>query len=414
MKRLLGIGLLVLLAASPSLGGGSIRAAEEDHIDRVGIDMGSSGNTLPDSSGPGTIDDTPERCIQKSSSAPNFYIDIYADQIPLNEEAVGYDVELHWSPGTGFIEVENVTEGMLEYGYWDYSGGSGNDNAGNSNAVFGGWSVPPPATTSPVIGGAALITAGQQSWEGPQVVARLEIGIIGSGPQIVELWLADVGIADDESNPIPIDNIDDTNVRVNLAIDQDCPGVMPTPPPGTSTPSTPTPMPTPPPGTILLVGGWNNACYVGLEQPIEDVLADAAEHVLAVYRMRVDLGFDRWFPNRPEVSTITTVSPFQPLFILMSQYGFWPHEPSGTLPASVSLARGWNNVCYTGQTKSVEDATAGVAGGFSIMYQLGSDQFWRRYVPIRPDVSNIVQVSQYDTVLMLVNQEGGTSWTFDP
>ena len=78
------------------------------------------------------------------------------------------------------------------------------------------------------------------------------------------------------------------------------------------------------------------------------------------------------------------------------------------------LASGWNSVCYTGQTKSAGDATAGVAGGFVIMYQLGSNQGWSRYVPARPEMSNIAQLSQYDTVLMLVDQEGGTSWTFDP
>ena len=164
----------------------------------------------------------------------------------------------------------------------------------------------------------------------------------------------------------------------------------------------------------MLVSGWNNACYVGSEQPIEDALADVAENVLAVYRMRADQGFDRWFPNRPEASNITTVSPYQPLFILMGQYAFWQHEPSGTPPTSVPLASGWNSVCYTGQTKSAGDATAGVAGGFVIMYQLGSNQGWSRYVPARPEMSNIAQLSQYDTVLMLVDQEGGTSWTFDP
>jgi len=209
-----------------------------------------------------------------------------------------------------------------------------------------------------------------------------------------------------------------TLMPAQLAINENCPAVppapSPTPTPSTPTPGTPTPLPTPPPGTILLVGGWNNPCYVGPEQPIEDALADIADQVVAVYRMRADQGFDRWFPNRPEASTITAVSPYQPLLILMSQYGFLPHEPSGTPSASVPLASGWNNVCYTGQTKSAEDATAGVAGGFVIMYRLGSDQGWSRYVPARPEVSNIIQLSQHDALLMLVNQESGTTWTFDP
>jgi len=199
-----------------------------------------------------------------------------------------------------------------------------------------------------------------------------------------------------------------------LAINQDCSGVTPTAtgtPTSTSTPGTPTP--TPPPGTALLASGWNNPCYVGPEQPFEAALGDVAAHVVAAYRMRADQDFDRWFPNRPDVSNIATVSPYQALFILMDQSASWAQEPSGTPPASVSLS-GWNSVCYTGQTKPAGDATAGVAGGFAIMYQLASNQSWSRYVPDRPDVSDLPNLSQFAAVLMLVSQEGGTSWTFDP
>jgi hypothetical protein len=246
---------------------------------------------------------------------------------------------------------------------------------------------------------------------GDGVLVRLSLDIGGSG--VVTFALNPPPLSAYYASKEAPHNL--TFVYAQLAINQDCSALPPTPLPTlTPTPGTPTPRPTPPPGTILLVGGWNNACYVGPEQPIEDVLADVADQVVAVYRMRADQGFDRWFPNRPEAGNITTVSPYQPLLILMSQYGFWPHEPSGTPSASVPLASGWNNVCYTGQTKSPEDATAGVAGGFVIMYRLGSDQGWSHYVPDRPEVSDIVQLSQYDTVLMLVSQEGGTSWTFDP
>jgi hypothetical protein len=62
----------------------------------------------------------------------------------------------------------------------------------------------------------------------------------------------------------------------------------------------------------------------------------------------------------------------------------------------------------------VEDATAGVAGGLVIMYQLDSEQGWRYFAPARQEMGNIAQLNQYDTVLVLVNQEGGTTWTFDP
>jgi hypothetical protein len=256
----------------------------------------------------------------------------------------------------------------------------------------------------------AFYLAGGPGTAGDGTLARLGLDIGGSG--LVTFALNSPFSAYESGLGLPTVTL----ASAQLAINQDCPGVTPTPTPGTPTPgtSTATPLPTPPPGTIMLVSGWNNPCYVGPEQPIEDALANVADQVLAVYRMRADQGFDHWFPNRPEASDITTISPYQPLIILMGQYAFWPHEPSGTPPPSVSLARGWNNVCYTGQTKSVEDATAGVAGGLVIMYQLDSEQGWRYFVPARPEISSIEQLSQYDTVLVLVNQEGGTTWTFDP
>ena len=253
-----------------------------------------------------------------------------------------------------------------------------------------------------------LYLSGGPGTVGDGVLVRLGLDIGGSGvvtffvnPPPHSAYVSEAGVH----------NL--TLVSARLAINENCPAVPPAPSP-TLTPSTPTPMPTPPPGTILLVGGWNNPCYVGPEQPIEDALADVANHVLAVYRMRIDQGFDRWFPNRPGASNISAVNPYESLFILMGQDAFWPHEPSGTPPASVPLVRGWNNVCYTGQTKSPVDATAGVAGGFVIMYRFDGGQGWSRYVPDRPEVSTIEQLNQYDTVLMLVSQEGGTTWTFDP
>jgi len=271
-----------------------------------------------------------------------------------------------------------------------------------------------PDSDGVFVAGAVYLTGGPGT-AGDGTLARLGLDIGGSGLVTFALNPPDLSAYASVAGEHSL-----TLVSAQLAINQDCPGVTPTPTPGTPTPGTPTatptatPLPTPPPGTIMLASGWNNPCYVGPEQPIEDALADVVDDVLAVYRMRADQGFDSWFPNRPEASNITTVSPYQPLFILMGQYAFWPHEPSSTPPPSVSLARSWNNVCYTGQTKSVEDATAGVAGGLGIMYQLDSEQGWRYFVPGRPEIGSIEQLTQYDTALMLVNREGGTTWTFDP
>jgi Tol biopolymer transport system component/pimeloyl-ACP methyl ester carboxylesterase len=163
-----------------------------------------------------------------------------------------------------------------------------------------------------------------------------------------------------------------------------------------------------------LVAGWNQACYIGAEQPIDQALANIVGGVLAVYRLNASQTFDRWFPGRPDVSTITSVTPYQPLFVLMSSAASWDQSPAETPPTSTSLVQGWNNVCYAGETKSADDATSGMSGTFSILYRLGSDQTWGRFVPGRPDVSSISELNTYNAVLVLVTQAGGMQWIFNP
>jgi len=465
MTRLLAIGLLatVWLASLSMVACGGQAEAEKISAAAVGtIEMGidpeTTGNTA---STLGTL----ERCVRVDVPSPAFddvsdyNIDVYVKGD--TQAPIAYDASVVYTAvNDGCPAVEDPETGAQCFNSSDDDGDtmandgcpqvgataeSGDQCVGNAGADDDGDAIvhvaaPGTNTLIKMPGGFepgpavlpdsdGIFTAGviyldptKSGTPGDGVLLRLGLDIGGSGvvtfslnPKPLTSYSSDAGTHCGVGVGVP----DCKRDTAQLAINQDCPGVTPTPTPGTPTatpmPGTPTPLPTPPPGTILLVSGWNNVCYVGPEQPIEDALAGVADRVLAVYRMRADQGFDSWFPNRPQASNITTVSPYQqPLFILMSQYGFWPHEPSGTPPTSVPLASGWNNVCYTGQTKSPEDATAGVAGGFVIMYRLGSDQGWSHYVPDRPEVSDIVQLSQYDTVLMLVSQEGGTTWTLDP
>jgi len=163
-----------------------------------------------------------------------------------------------------------------------------------------------------------------------------------------------------------------------------------------------------------LVPGWNHACYTGASQPVEDALAGLTGDVRAAYRLRPDQAFDRWFPNRPDLSTLTTVGPYEALFVLTTAGGDWLQTPSGTPPASTNLVGGWNSACYLGQTKSVEEATTGIADQLAILYMLEGTEGWSRFVPDRPEVGNITQLEQYEAVLMLVKGTGGASWAFDP
>ena len=172
-----------------------------------------------------------------------------------------------------------------------------------------------------------------------------------------------------------------------------------------------------PPGSLLTVSlaqGWTYACYVGIQQPVDVALADVLRDVLAVYRLRADQGYDRWFAGRPELSTLTSLNPNDALLILTSAGGTWLQELPSTPPASVALTQGWNSVCYAGQTKAVELATAGIAEQLSVLYSLGSNQSWRRYIPGRPDVSTIMVVDQNRALLVLKSTPGNVTWVFQP
>lgn len=182
----------------------------------------------------------------------------------------------------------------------------------------------------------------------------------------------------------------------------------------TATPTlTPTATATPTPPPEGPVAGWNHVCYLGPDQDIQNALAGISQHVLAAYRLRAQ-GYDKWLPGRPEVSTIETLSPYEPLLLLSANSAAWPQEPSDPPPTAVSLVQGWNSVCYAGEATDVESATQGIGGQFAVLYVLVPNQGWQRFVPGRPDVSDPVQLGRFTSVLILVTEAGGTQWAFSP
>jgi hypothetical protein len=161
------------------------------------------------------------------------------------------------------------------------------------------------------------------------------------------------------------------------------------------------------------VSGWNHVCYLGPSQDIQDALAGISQNVLAAYRLRAE-GYDKWFPDRPDVSTITTLSPYSSLFLLLASSAAWPQQPSGSPPAVTPLVQGWNSVCYAGQPKDVESATQGIGSRFAVLDVLAPNGGSQRFVPGRAEVSDPVQLGRFTSVLILVTEAGGTQWAFDP
>jgi hypothetical protein len=218
---------------------------------------------------------------------------------------------------------------------------------------------------------------------------------------------------DDDDNDTIVDPADNCPLVANAdQTDSDGDGLgdvcdsIPLPTPTATPPSTPTP--TPP------AAAWMYSCYLGASQPTEDALAAVGGDVLAAYRLRPDQGYDRWFPGRPTVSTMTALNPYDTLFLLVSIGATWSQQQSGEPPSEADLVFGWNSVCYAGQTKEAGTATEGINGDFAIVYTLASNQVWQRFVPGRPEVSNLAQLEAFTPALILATENSGALWVFEP
>jgi len=186
--------------------------------------------------------------------------------------------------------------------------------------------------------------------------------------------------------------------------------------------------------TVQLVQNWNDSCYVGPEAKIEDAMAAIIDNVKAVYRYNADdQTFDQYFPGRcaeaEGLCTFDTIKPYDQLFILMAASDSWvvgpiaAGAPADNKDAQIDLVGAtaasnvpgaWNSVCYAGADETTEEATRSIESGLAIMYQLGSDQMWRRYVPGRPEIPDtLTTLHRYDSVVLLVTSEGGITWVFD-
>lgn len=249
---------------------------------------------------------------------------------------------------------------------------------------------------------------------GTGVLARLTLQAIAEGS--VHLSLQDAVLFG-----YPIQSIQvDSTLGATITVEGPCAAPSPTPtstPNPTSTPtSTPSPTPgtttpTPPAGTVNLAASWNDTCYLGAAQQVEQAFAGIDE-VLAVYRMTQNQTFDRWFPTRPDLATIATLNPFDQLFILMADEAVWANSPAGTLPDSAPLPPGWNSICYLGPGQDAATAMAGIVGDFGIVYAFMQDQSWRRFVPGRPGVSNLERLDTFASLLILVTDTNGAIWIF--
>lgn len=165
--------------------------------------------------------------------------------------------------------------------------------------------------------------------------------------------------------------------------------------------------------TTSLAAGWNHVCYIGTEGSVGEALGSVAPSVQAVYRFGAGGALERWFPGRPEVSTINTLAPQDSLLVLAAAPVEWTQTSEGAAPDTADMAQGWNSICYEGESRAVDEAVGGVDGELAIIYALAPGQGWLRFVPGRGEISNLEQVEPHQALLVLVSDAAGATWDFD-
>jgi hypothetical protein len=192
----------------------------------------------------------------------------------------------------------------------------------------------------------------------------------------------------------------------------EAPEPMPTPSPTPSPTPTPTSTPTPgatptpagPTRTLQWGPGWNNAAWSGSDGTApQDGFACAAGKYAAAYRF-TDVGLERFFPDRPDISNMGPLNKYNAFLILITQPVTCVMPVASTSGATAALHWdvGWQNVGWSGADGTApQQAFACANGSYAAAYRLVNG-VWQRYFPDRPDISNMGPLDKYDAFLILV------------
>jgi hypothetical protein len=185
----------------------------------------------------------------------------------------------------------------------------------------------------------------------------------------------------------------------------------------------PTPTPTPTPSPTPTVGptrslfwgpGWHNVTWSGASTP-EEAFACAAGNYAAAYRL-VAGGWERYFPDRPDLSNMTDLAQYDAFLILVTAdvtCQMAVADPLGT-ERTLDWSVGWQNEAWTGPDgMPPEDVFDCAEGSYAAAYRLVGGG-WERHFPGRAEISNMGTLDEYDAFLILVTAPVSCSMTIAP
>jgi parallel beta-helix repeat protein len=153
--------------------------------------------------------------------------------------------------------------------------------------------------------------------------------------------------------------------------------------------------------TLVWGPGWHNVTWTGASTP-EEAFACAAGNYAAAYRL-VSGGWERYFPDRPDLSNMTDLEPYDVFLILITGDVTCEMPVAGALGTERTLdwGVGWQNDGWTGADgMPPEDAFECAEGSYAAAYRLVGGG-WERYFPDRPEISNMGSLDKYDAFLIL-------------
>ena len=143
--------------------------------------------------------------------------------------------------------------------------------------------------------------------------------------------------------------------------------------------------------------------WTGLSTPPEQAFACAQGKYAAAYRL-VSGDWERYFPDRPDISNMGPLEQYDAFLILVTD-NVTCQMPVADSPGGERLLEwdmGWQNCGWTGPDAiPPQDALACAAGSYAAAYRLVAGS-WECHFPDRPDISNVESLNQYDAFFILV------------